>query len=394
MKTSLLSLLFILLLSSCSHIQPPIVITNERIVASENCDELVALFFNKKPATLEIPSNSFLGTNQNIVQRMDAIRLTSIDYDKYWQDFFALNKQAPTLRDALTYIDKIKIKTIKNYELLLTDLQNLPNQQSPEIQLFIKEVTKAKNKVSKNKSIDQYGLELIASYEKGKTIIPNLDAVIPVDEVNGQQIDRDFYRYIKMAENLSAFQGEYGELMAMVTSKEKVLIRGMRFDSGGANSPLPEQFVSGKVKELQLKVNKMTNEEVIEFINPHKEGLLRAAYKYLVEENFSMEKEKRVIVISKIFDMIKSKEIDLVTEDGLGKITWVEVKAYNSPITMDLISHGDKSILDQLIEHKALRDVLGLETSVKLRFVTSISAINDEATEAIKKIGYEVISAK
>lgn len=391
MKTSLLSLLFILLLSSCSHIQPNVEIGNERAVASENCDELVALFLNKKPATLEIPSNSILGQNQNLVQRMDSIRLTAIDYNQYYQDFFALNKRAPTLRDALTYVDKIKIKTLENYDLLLADLKNLP-KQSPEIKLFIQDVTKAKNKVSKNKNAEQYGIELIASYEKGKTTIPNLDAVIPIDEATGNEIDPIFYRYLKMADTLSAFAGEYGELMAMATSKEKVLMRGMRFDKKGTAHPLPEQFVAQKIKELELKVSKMTNEEIIEFINPHKEGLFREAYAFLEQEHFSME--KRPVVISKIFQMIKSKEIDLVTEDNAGRITWAEVKAYNRPVNMGLIKDGDKSILDQLIEHKALRDVLGLENTVKLRFVSSLSVINAEAAEAIKQAGYEVISAK
>lgn len=395
MKISLFSLLFILLISSCSHTKPRVdyvEVENERTVASDRCDELVALFFNRNPATLEIPSSSILGQNKQFVENMNSIRLTSIDYSPYYQDFFALNKRPPTLRDALTYIQKVKMKTIENYDTLIAILQKLPNKNSSEIELFTNEVIKAKNKVSKNKSIDQYNLELIASYEKGKSTLPNLDIVITVDEATGTQIDEAFYQYLKVVDTLTAFQGEYGELMAMATSKEKVLMRGMRFDKGGLNNPLSERQISQKVNELEKKVSKMTDQEIIDFINPHKEGLLREAYKFLEENHFSMK--ERNVVISKIFRMIRSKEIDLVTEDNLGRITWGEVKAYNKPVTMKLLEHGDKSILDQLIEHKALRDVLGLEQSVKLRFVSSISVIDEEATEAIKKIGYDVISAK
>lgn len=392
MKTSLLSLLFILLLSSCSHIQPNVESVNERSVASESCDELVALFFNKNPAALEIPSNSTLGQNKNLIQRMDSIRLTAIDYHQYYQDFFALNKRPPTLRDALTYIDGIKRKTINNYDLLISDLQHLPNNKSPEIQLFIQEVTKVRNKVSQYKSIEQYGLELIASYEKGKTTIPNLDAVIPIDEATGTQVDDVYFQYLKIADTLTDFQGGYGELMGMVTSKEKVLMRGMKFDKAGPSTPPIEREVVEKVKLLEAKVNKMTDQEIIEFINPHKEGLFREAYRFLEQEHFSMDKRQEVI--SKIFKMIKSKEMDLITENNQGQITWVEVKAYNKPLNMRLLNHGTKSIRDQLIEHKALRDVLGLGTSVKLRFVSSISVVSEEAAQVIEEIGYEVISAK
>ncbi len=393
MKISLLSLLFVLLLSSCSHTQSNIeYVENERTVASDRCDELVALFFNKNPATLEIPANSILGKNKQFVESMDSIRLTSIDYNSYYQDFFALNKKPPTLRDALTYIHNIKLKTVNSYDALISELQKLPNKNSPEIELFTNEVIKAKNKVNKNKSIEQYNSELIASYEKGKSQLPNLDTVITVDEATGTQIDEAFYQYLKVVDTLTAFQGEYGELMAMATSKEKVLMRGMRFDKGGLNNPLPERQIAQKVNELEKKVSKMTDQEIIDLINPHKEGLLREAYKFLEESHFSMKERK--VVISKIFNMIRSKEIDLITEDGMGRITWAEVKAYNKPVTLKLLGHGDKSILDQLIEHKALRDVLGLEQTVKLRFVSSISVVDEEAAEAIKKIGYEIISAK
>lgn len=396
MKISLLSLLFVLLLTSCSHIQPGLqsvgYVDNERTISSDRCDELVALFFNRNPATLEIPATSILGQNKHLIERMNSIRLTSIDYSPYYEDFLALNKRPPTLRDALIYIQQIKLKTILNYDVLIADLQKLPNKKSFDVELFTNEVIKAKNKVLKNKSIDQYNSELIASYEKGKTILPHLDTVITVHESNGIQLDEAFYQYLKIVDTLTTFQGEYGELMAMATSKEKVLMRGMRFDKGGLNNPLPERQIALKVAELEKKVSKMTDQEIVDFINPHKEGLLREAHKFLEESHFSMK--ERDVVISKIFRMIRSKEIDLITEDGLGKITWGEVKAYNKPVTIKLLDHGDKSILDQLIEHKALRDVLGLEDSVNLRFVSSISLVDEEATEAIKKIGYEVVSAK
>lgn len=389
MKNSLLSILFVLLFSSCSHIET----VNERTVASENCDELVALFFNVNPASLEIPANSILGQNAHLVSKLESIRLTSIEYGQYYQDFFAMNKRPPTLRDALTYIDRIKNNTIQNYSNLLVELERLPNFKSPEIQLFYNEVSKAKNKVKKNKSIEQYGAELIASYEKGKTSIRNLDEVITVDEETGTILDEVYFQYLKVVDTLTTFQGEYGELMAMATSKEKVLIRGLKFDNAGSSNALPDRQIAEKVKELEAKVSKMTNVEVIEFINPHKDGLLREAYASLEQERFTMTNRKDVI--EKIFRMIKSKEIDLVTEDSTGRVTWAEVKAYNKPVTMRLINHGSgKSILDQLIEHKALRDVLGLESTVKLRFISSISAIDNEAREAITQAGYEVISAK
>lgn len=394
MKTSLLSIFFVLLLSNCSHIQPSVEnVVNERAVASENCAEIVALFFNAAPATLEIPANSVLGQSKNLIQRMESIRLSSIDYSKYYQDFFAINKRPPTLRDALTYIETIKNITIANYAALLRDLELLPNFKSPEIQLFYKEVSKAKTKVSKNKSIDQYGAELIASYEKGKTTIKNLDEVITVDEETGTLMDDVYFQYLKVVDTLTAFQGEYGELMAMATSKEKVIIRGLKFDNAGTSNALADRQIAEKVKALEVRVGKMTNDEVIDFINPHKDGLFREAYAFLEQEHFSMQ--QRSIVVDKIFRMIKSKEIDLVTEDKLGNVTWAEVKAYNKPVTLRLLTHGSgKSILEQLVEHKALRDVLGLESTVKLRFISSISVIDQEAAEAIKKAGYEIISAK
>lgn len=394
MKTFLLSTLFVLSLLSCSHTQPIVDIVQDRSVASDDCHELVGLFFNKNSPSLEIPAASILGKNPDILTKIEATKLSSIDYYLFHEDFVAINKKSPTLRDALLYIERIKKITVGNYDTLLDALKKLPDANSEEIKNFTSEVSKARNKVAKNKEIKQFEQELIASYEHGKSTIPNIDTIIPLDNGN-PLIDENFWQYLKVAETLTAFQGEYGELMAMGASKEKVLRRGLKFRVDDPfKSPAPERLVGERIILLETKVQKMSDAELLAFINPHRDGLFRMAYATALEDNLSMK--NRTLVVSNIFDMIRSKEIDLITEDAAGKMAWGEVKAYTKPISLKVISgHGkSKTVADQLVEHKALRDVLGLETVVKLRFISPLSIVEDDARKLIESIGYEVVSAR
>lgn len=91
--------------------------------------------------------------------------------------------------------------------------------------------------------------------------------------------------------------------------------------------------------------------------------------------------------------MVTSKEIDLVSITNQRKVVWAEVKAYGQTITVEVLEGrgAKKSILDQLLEHKALRDLLGLESSVELRFLTPLAGIEEQARYMIEEIGYQVL---
>ena len=389
MKNSLLILLLTLLLTNCSQLQPRI---GQRLPASDDCKALIARLLEKRQLALEIPESSLFGTHPNLYKKMDAIQLPPIDHYDFYQEFLAVNKRPPTVRDAFEYSRKIKSQVLQNYEDLIKELRELPNNNS-EINNFIHDLEFSKNKLANYKSAEQINLELVASYKNGKTSIMGLDTVMKLDPNNPQRLGIDEFNFLKNISSTANFQGEYGELLAHGAATEKVLMRGLMFRSQeNVTNPL-ETMIIERVSHLQSRLNRMSNEELLAFITPHKDDLFRIAYQSLADENFSMASKD--IAIEKMMTMIRSKEIDLVTETAPGKMIWAEVKAYNRPISVEVIAgHGDKTILIQLKEHKALRDVLGFKNTVKLRFISPLSTIDDEARKLIEALGYEVISAK
>lgn len=395
MKNYFISLLFLFTFISCAQIQPKNEFHSERSLASDDCLELINTFLEVKIPELEIFPTSIFGINADIYKKMESIQLLSIDYFQFYQTFQTKNKRAPTLRETLVFAYQVKTAILNNYENLAEELSKHANANNQQIQLFIQELRHSKSKLSKYKTIDQIELEVVASYQNGKSAIATLDTAIPLDPHDSKKLDENFYTFLKNRVSISNFQGEFGELLAQGASKEKVLARGLTFKGDVSSAKTPtETLIAKKIAELSLKVNNMTNDQIIEFVGQYKDGLFRMAYAFIHAGNFSVD--KRGIVIDKIFNMIKSKEIDLVSETSDGKIVWSEVKAYIKPITLDTIAgHSkDKTIFDQLQEHKALRDVLGLESSVNLRFISPLSVTDDEARKLIESIGYEVISAK
>ena len=395
MKKSLLLLLFILFSVSCSQITPqPESVENQRSLASEDCNDIVGQFFVKQNPTLELNKQSIFALNPMIHEKMNSLRLESIDYNTFYQDFMTKNHKAPTLRDLLNYAYQIKAATLNNYENIISELLKLPTAESEAIQNFILTLRASKNKLGNVRSIEQIELELEASFEKGKSVIPDLDTVVTLEK-NTNKISPEFLQFLKDRTSLNNFQGEYGELIAYGASGDKVIARGLTFDKEVTLARTPtEALVAKRLIELQDRIKLMSNEQLLTFIEPHKEGLFRVAYNALAEEKFSWS--KRDLIVEKMINMIKSKEIDLVEQDLDGKMIWGEVKAYNRPIKIGTIDGPGKgkTILDQLKEHKALRDVLGLESDVKLRFISPLSIVSEDARKLIESIGYEVISAK
>lgn len=383
MKKLLLSILFLIFSISCTQIS----------LASEDCNAVVGQFFVKKQPALELHQKSIFALNPVIHTKMNSLRLESIDYDLFYQDFILKNKKAPTLRDLLNYAFEIKAGILKNYDNIISELTKLPNGESEAIQNFILTLRASKNKLGNVKNIEQIELELEASFKQGKSLIPGLDTTVTLEK-NTNKIRHDFHQFLRDRTSLSNFQGEYGELIAYGASGDKVVVRGLTFATEATFARNPtEALVAKKLVDLQDRIKLMSNEQLLTFIEPHKEGLFRVAYNFLVEENFSWSKRDQIV--EKMINMIKSKEIDLVEQDINGKMIWGEVKAYNRPIKLSTIDGPGKgkTILDQLKEHKALRDVLGLETDVKLRFVSPLSIVDEDAKKLIESLGYEVISA-
>lgn len=395
MKTFLLSLLVALSLTNCSHISTPPVVESTRAVASEDCNEVVTTFFVKeKGAQLVVQKGSIFDRYPHIYEMMDSLSLMEINYSQFYKDFMNEHHKAPTLRDALIYSFTVTEKTLKNYETVILELNNLAKVENSDALLFAQSLASSKSKLSHFKNLNQIAAELEASFKNNKTHIPNIDVVIPLDKNNPEFIDEDYWQFLKNRISLSGFQGEYGEQLAYGASPDKVLGRGLQFKRNLNDARTPtEKLIATRIIELQKKLDVMTDKEIIAFIEPHKEGLFRMAYAALLEHNSTMK--NRSEVIEKMMSMIKSKEIDLIEQDANGKVIWSEVKAYVKPISAKTITHGkDKTILDQLIEHRALRDVLGLKDDVRMRFVSPLTVTEDSARKLIEEAGYEVISAK
>lgn len=357
--------------------------------ANVDCLQLAQSFFGESKARLAIPKNSLLAKYPLLKEELDKLEFVPFQLNEFTSAYIKKYNRAPTLREAMEAMYEERKQMISRYDEVIADVEAM---QNPELADFVYELKFSKDKLNKFKDLDHYDDELVSSYNDGKAKFSSID--VPITLKNGV-IETKFQTYIKERMREGNFNGEWGELTAYSASKDRPVRKGLKFETRSLSNPIPYQLViDGAIKKLEVSLAQKTDQQLTKLVNTYGEGILRAAKSYL--DNLGERPLDRDILIGKIITMIRTKEIDLVFEKTNGKIVWAEVKTYKKPITMDTLNGGGyklKPMADQLLEHKALRDLLGFKNDVELRFISPTSQIEPDAKAYIESLGYEVIGA-
>lgn len=358
--------------------------------AGGDCKELVsALMADSKPR-LPVAKNSLFGKYSVLTEEMAKLEFVPFQLNEFTAGFIKKNHRAPTLREAMEAMYDERRVMIEKYDEVIADVEAM---QNPEMKEFLYELKFSREKLNKFKDLDQYDDELTSSFNDGKAKFSSID--VPIVMKNGV-VETKFNTYIKERMREGNFNGEMGELMAYGASKDRPIRKGMKFETRSVRNPSPYQItIDNAIKKLEESLVAKSDQELIKLVETYGDGILRGAKSYL--ENLGERPMDRDILIGKIITMVRTKEIDLVFERADGKIVWAEVKTYKKPITMETLNGGGykaKPMADQLLEHKALRDLLGFKKDVVLRFISPTSPIEPEAKAYIESLGYEVIGAR
>ncbi len=359
-------------------------------IKSVDCSQLVQSLIAESKPKLIASKNSLFGKYPELTKEMEKLEFVPFQLNEFTAAFLKKNNRVPTLREAMEAMYEERRVVISKYDEVIADVESL-NQ--PDLTEFVYELKFSREKLNKFKDLDHYDDELVSSYNEGKAKFSSIDS--PIIIKNGA-VETRFNTYVKERMREGNFNGELGELIGYGTSKDKPIRKGVKFETRSLSNPIPYQLViDGAVKNLEESLKQKSEKELIKLVNTYGEGILRAAKSYL--DNIGERPVDKDILIGKIITMIRTKEIDLVFQKPNGKIVWAEVKTYKKPITMETLNGGSykaKPMAEQLLEHKALRDLLGFKKEVELRFISPTSIIEPDARAYIESLGYEVISAK
>lgn len=360
--------------------------------ADDNCFDLVNRFLDSAEARVSAPVESLAKRHNEIPLLLQKMSPPSIDFPRYIKEYQSVNQRTPTLREAIEFVYSERRELHEAYEEMVGFLARI--EQEAEV-MFMREVETSRAKLAKFKDLNGLEQEVLENFASGKSAVESLDVPIPVRQEGGLSLfDEDYYQFLKDRTGLSNYSGEIGELIAYAQSPDFVLTRGLRFDG-------EVEHASGYTKEVIQRVQLLESnlkqrsvpelKEIIALYTTERGGFLRHADEFI--QSRAVQEVTSEEIVEKIMAMVRSKEIDLVSLTNQRKIVWAEVKAYGKIITIDMLEGrgSKKSILDQLLEHKALRDLLGLEASVELRFLTPLAGIDDQARQMIEEIGYQVL---
>ena len=360
--------------------------------AADNCFDLVNSFLESDQARVAIPEGSIVEQTPAVLPLMERMIPENPDFPKFIFEFQQLNQRTPTLRETIEYVYEGRRELHQAYDELAELLTNLnhPHQQD-----FLREIEQTRNKLAKFKNLDSLEDEVHANFTEGKSTVESLDIPIPIRDENGQTFfDEDYYRFLKDRTGLSNYSGEIGELLVYAKTPERILAKGLRFDMNeGQVLDAYQTEIMQRVSLLRENLQTKNLDQLKAIINQYttpRGGFLRHAQEF-IDENEAAEVNP-ADVVDKIMNMVTSKEIDLVSVSAENKIVWTEVKAYGQQLSAQSIAGNGpkKSIIDQLQEHKALRDILGLEHQVDLRFSSPLSGMDNEAKEMVESLGFKV----
>lgn len=354
---------------------------------SDSCNEIIKSFFGPRIKRLVPQPNSILANHPQLIDQIESLSMPNLDYARFYDDFVKAYKRNPTLKDGIKFVYDERKLVLEGYDWFIREIDSL---NEPKLTKLKEELKSSQVKLNKFKSIREFELDVLGLNNLGHSAEKLLEEDFIVRD--GFIVSDIHYSLLNDRTGLRNFNGEFGELYAMATSGNSIISRGMMFRQTG-NQPKGgyEKLILNATENFRKNMESKSLPEIKKIVKKHGTGIFRKANEYL--KTTPSHKISKQVLVKIMVDMVKSKEIDLVSARG-GKIYWAEVKAYRKPISVKLLTDSSKkSIYDQLVEHKALRDLLGLRKKVELVFISPISEITPEAKRLLHELGYIPLSA-
>lgn len=354
---------------------------------NDSCQKAIKSFFREGPVRLVPQSGSVFKKYPELLSKMEKLHHTELNYVLFVKEFSKIYKRQPSIREGLHFIYQYQAQFYKNYIWFYKELEKI---QDPIVNDLKKELLTTMKKIDHYKSFKN--LEDYAD-KFADNLGVSLNETIIVEQQ--KYIYVPHHRILVESSRINYLNAEFGELYALATTGNRIVSRGMHFAANLDKRPNAyEQMIYKAVTNLEVKFDRASMSELINLVNAHHDGFFRKAYAY-IRKTPAHKLDKNHLVLLMI-NMVRSKEIDLVSTKNGNIYYWSEVKALAKPITLQsLMNHpSHKPMYNQLLEHKILRDLLGLENHVHLVFVSTTSQIAPEAVEALKQLGYIAVGAR
>lgn len=370
-------------------------------VMGANCFRVIESFFEEvhldQRIAFPIRTGSIFDQYPEIVSRFEKLSPLHLDLSDYYRTFRGDFERAPTLKEAIEFVFDHKRRVVEEYDVLIYEIRliqkELPFHDS-RLDSFLDELYFSRKKLDNFKTPESLAEEIKSSYKAGKSSISDINVSIRLSDDSEFLLHEDFFQFLNNQSGYGNIYGEYGELLAFGATDERIFARSLAFKSDNTTQNIYQKNILKKVANFEESLERMEVDQMIRLTEKYGDNLLRIAKKYIDETPRARIEHKELR--SKIFQMISNKEIDMVTRQKNGLYVWSEVKARRAPITLKSLTESrgkKKSMLDQIQEHLQLRDILGLQDKVRLRFVVPTSQVDKAARDKLELLGVEVISS-
>lgn len=366
-----------------------LLLTSSLVFASTNgtCQKAIRSFFSDATHRLIPQEGSVFAKFPDLVDKFELLYHKDINFLMFNKEFRKLHKRSPTIRETLHFVFQHKRQFLKNYVVVYKDLEKIGDSIADDLKI---EILASMRKLDYHKSFRE--LEIDAERLANNLNI-NLDESLNIEKQT--HVFPAHHRVIMESTRINYINAEFGELYALATTGNRIVSRDMHFFASLDKKPNRyEEMILEAVNNLEAKLNQMSVDQLISLVKFHHDGFFRKAYGYV--RKTPTHQINKTYLIEIMITMVKSKEIDLVTTKNGKTYYWVEVKALSKQITREsLMKHPiSKPMYNQLMEHKILRDLLGLEDKVNLIFTSTTSRIAPDAVKALKELGYIAVGAR
>lgn len=364
--------------------------------ATVTCRELIDQLAQQFEAQhRQLPQVSLAEAHPNIAESFETLLPTPIDYTVYLREFLQTNNRAPTLREAIEFSYEARRDLHDQYDRLIEEYSRLSDSR---LSLFIDELKLTRNKLPKFSDLDRLQADVVEQAESGRRgLVESLDVEIPLIDRGGvPHFDEDYYRFLLDRTGFGNYNGEYGELYAILHTRGEIISRGLKVElSVPETAGLYQREMSQRLELLKENLLSSDMNQLRAIVNEHSNGdagLLRFVKNFM--ESASPDELSVEEVATRIVQALANKEIDIVAVSPSGRVTWGEVKAYHKGFTRENLSARggkNKSIYEQLIEHRSVAQLLGLEGRVDFVFISPTSNVDQGGRELLRAIGFEVL---
>ena len=328
----------------------------------QSCSDLLGqLLGNDRSVAHRLVSNYFRPTNWKIPleQRYPGVerRIADIwqlvpDTNSFTSQFMHQYRRMPTFAEFVEHIGQ-------RHEAVVGRLRSL-ERIDPDLGLFLENIVQTLKKrfdgvskgLKKYSEFAEQGLDMLTSEQ--------------LHAVNNYVI---------------ALHGELGELKGFIRTAN-LLATNVRGNQMSLH-PASRNFSEMMARQIEKTFENYSVDDI---------GYLQRKYPMI----FKKERHGVALTAQNAFDEAKrfllSKEIDIIVDEGGGKVGWVEVKKRSMVIDLSTLmyeEHHSKSILDQLQEDIEMSDFLRWSDKVKL-YLYPVNGITGEAVRKLKGLGVAV----